>query len=434
MALSVAIKGGGFVVSLVLVRIYVDFFKSSAVLGVWFTLLSLLNWILTFDFGTGNGLRNRLVQAIAEGNESEQKALISTTYAMSAAIGAVAFTVACAAAFLVDWNSFFNVGRQQIAPDILRNSILIVAAGICLQLVLNTVNSILYALQKPSIANATGLLTNLMLLLIMLVIRPSSDGPGMLVLAWAYLFCSTLPFLLASLWLFGGQLRHASPSVGAVGRDAGRRILRLGLGFFVLQLLSLVLFNSKEVIITRLILPDYVVQYQFYNRIYNSVASLAWIALIPMWSAISEAYYSGDYEWIRGAYRQLSKYMLVFVLALVGLTISLQVIFNVWLGRHGIAVNYWYACTFALYYALYVWWGVLASFANGTGKIRPQLVWSSVGAALYLAIGIGGSLLTGNWIATVWAGIVGMLGYCAVEPRNIVRLTEGMKRAQDVTP
>jgi len=36
--------------------------------GIWSTLLSLVSWMLFFDFGLANGTRNRISEALANGN------------------------------------------------------------------------------------------------------------------------------------------------------------------------------------------------------------------------------------------------------------------------------------------------------------------------------------------------------------------------------
>lgn len=424
MALSVLIKGSGFVVSLVLMRVYVGFFDSSTVLGVWFTLLALLNWVVTFDFGVGNGLRNRLVQAIAKNDAVEQRALVSTTYTLSTLTAVTALVVGLLLVFILDWNAVLNVDNHLIASSSLEWAVFLVLVAVSAQLVLKNVNSVLFAMQMPSVSNGTGLATNLMLLLGMVFVRPVGDQMGVIVLSGLYLVCSTLPLVALSIWLFKGRMQHAAPRFRYSNRDTSKRVFRLGMGFFALQLMALAMFSSSELIIAQTVSPGSVVDYQLYNRLYNALASIVWIALVPMWSAVSEAYYVGDHEWIQRAFRKLSAYMPVVVLTLGLLTVFLQPLFNMWLGERAIQSNVWFGCAFWTYYSLYIWWGVLASFANGTGRIRTQLLCAVLGLVVYLVAAIGGALLSGRWIAVVWAGALGMLAYAIAEPLNIVRLKE----------
>ena len=72
------IKGLAMVMTLFTMPIYIRYFDNKEAVGIWFGLVSVLNWILTFDLGIGNGLRNNLVGAFAEKNDKLIKELISS--------------------------------------------------------------------------------------------------------------------------------------------------------------------------------------------------------------------------------------------------------------------------------------------------------------------------------------------------------------------
>lgn len=54
------VKGGSLIISVVLLPLYLRFFGDQTVLGIWYTILSILNWVVLFDLGLGQGLRNQL--------------------------------------------------------------------------------------------------------------------------------------------------------------------------------------------------------------------------------------------------------------------------------------------------------------------------------------------------------------------------------------
>jgi hypothetical protein len=48
--------------------------------GIWLTLSSILMWVNSFDIGLGNGLRNKLAEALANKDKELARAYVSTTF------------------------------------------------------------------------------------------------------------------------------------------------------------------------------------------------------------------------------------------------------------------------------------------------------------------------------------------------------------------
>src|ERR1700761_9345113 len=49
--------------------------------GIWLTMASIVGWFSFFDVGIGNGLRNKLSEALAKGDTALAKIYVSTSYA-----------------------------------------------------------------------------------------------------------------------------------------------------------------------------------------------------------------------------------------------------------------------------------------------------------------------------------------------------------------
>ena len=78
-SLAFGIKGLSLLISIFSMPMYIKYFNNNSVLGIWYTVLSLLSWISVCDLGLGNGLRNRLTEQLTEGKLVEAKKYISST-------------------------------------------------------------------------------------------------------------------------------------------------------------------------------------------------------------------------------------------------------------------------------------------------------------------------------------------------------------------
>lgn len=124
------IKGLGLIVNLIALPLYISYFNDNAVLGVWFTILSVLNWILSFDVGIGNGLRNHLTVALTNKDYEEGKRLISSSYLVLGALTLFISVVFYIFLPCIDWNSFFNISDSVILADSLMNCIRVTLIGL----------------------------------------------------------------------------------------------------------------------------------------------------------------------------------------------------------------------------------------------------------------------------------------------------------------
>lgn len=64
------VKGLSIIVTFATTPLFIHYFNNNEILGIWYTLLSILIWFLNFDLGIGNGIRNNVVKAIANNDLS----------------------------------------------------------------------------------------------------------------------------------------------------------------------------------------------------------------------------------------------------------------------------------------------------------------------------------------------------------------------------
>ncbi len=78
---SFFLKGISVAIGLMFVPLLLNYLDAERY-GVWLTLTSIVGWFTFFDIGLGNGLRNRLTEALAEDKHQLAKEYVSTTYAI----------------------------------------------------------------------------------------------------------------------------------------------------------------------------------------------------------------------------------------------------------------------------------------------------------------------------------------------------------------
>lgn len=410
-----AIKGFALVVSLFTMPVYMRYFSDNEILGVWFTVLSVLAWILNFDLGIGNGLRNKLSMALAKNDIKAAKEYISSAYWMIGMIVLLLWLVGSILIPLCSWNSFFNISIEVISPEDLSKVVQYAFLGIMLQFFLRLISSIIYALQKSAINNMLALVTSVSQLAFALIAPCQTPVENLKMFSIAYIFCVNVPLFAATIWVFKKWLYRCVPSVRFFSIEKAKSVLSLGGIFFVCQILYMIIANTNEFFITQYTGPQNVVIYQAYNKIFTLGSTLYMLALTPIWSAVSKAIAENNYNWLRKISSNISKMSFLAMAVEFMLIPFLQILMNIWLGDGIITVDYRYAACFALYGSAMIYQSGVSTITNGTGRMRIQAICYGVGVVVKFIIIDIGVLITGSWVIVVLANAVVLVPYCVIQ-------------------
>lgn len=410
------IKGGALIISLYMIPAYIKYFNDQQILGLWFTLLSVLSWILSFDLGIGNGLRNNLVKAIANRDDMEAKKYISAAYFFIG--GAVLLLVLISTVIFryINWNIVLNVPIYTISNRTLNITIGIVFCGIMIQFFLKLITSILYSMQKSAINNLLILATSIIILIYVLLSK-SSDLPTKLIsLAIIYVLALNIPLLLATIIVFSGSLKRCKPNFNYFEKKYANEVMKLGGIFFWVQIMYMILTTTNEFLISWLTTPDMVVEYQIYNKLFTLIGFVFILTLSPIWSAITKAQAERDYLWIKKLYKLLKLMAFLAILCEFLIILFIQFFINLWLGDNAIQLNYLYAVLFAIFGSLLIWNGVMSTIANGIGKLQIQSISFTIGAIIKIPIAWILVRLLDSWIGVILANIIAIILYSIIQP------------------
>lgn len=409
------IKGGSMFLGLVTMPAYMRYFPNQAVLGVWFTLLSVMTWLFIFDFGVGNGLRNKLVDSLVSGDEMRTKKLLSSAYIIFTALAALFAILGIVVFRFINWNAVFNITEDVINKNTLRTAVTCIFVGVVFQFVLRLITSILYALQKSAIINLIAVISSVLQLCYVLLAPSYGEEKSLLILSCIYIASTSLPLIVATIFVFRRQLKNCIPSPRYYDHSAAKELVTLGGVFFLNQMLYMALISTNEFVITQINGAACVVEYQIYNKLFLLVGSFFSLALTPMWSAVTKAISEKDFTWLRKWYKRLNFLVLLAACGEFMIIPFLQFVVNIWLGGNAIAINYGYAAAFAGFGSVYIYHSVLSTMVCGSGKLKLQAICYSVGVAVKLLYILIAGRIGCSWIGLIITNILIFLPYCILQ-------------------
>ena len=381
--------------------------------GLWAIILSVLNWITLFDIGIGNGLRNKLSAAIARGESNKEiRSLISSAYFLLASVVVVLGAFILLGSFLVDWNKFLSIDRT-LYPDVatpIRVSFILV----CTSFILSICKSLFFAVQRAHLVSLLGLLQQLLMLIsvgILLWLPPAADKVLLVALAYGI---SALTVELAFTVVFFSRNRTYIPSTKYVTKAKALDVTSLGAQFFLVQIASLVLSSTDNVITANLFGPAAVTPFTTANKLFMALAGLFVAMISPYWSSVTANYEIYGSHAISKAIGGMLKLYAVATIGSLILFMFYNEITSIWLGQ---SLNNPQGLIFGtlIYSLLYMFNAIFSQIANGLSCLRMMLVVAVLQGVLniplsyFFASQMGSS--TGVLVGTIIVMVISALIY-----------------------
>jgi O-antigen/teichoic acid export membrane protein len=365
--LSLLYKGVHVVVQLALVPITLNYLDKDQ-FGIWLTLSAVLAWISFFDIGFGNGLRNKLAQALAFKDYGRARGYVSTVYAMLAAIFTLVFLVYVIVAPVLNWAVILNIPASKSVE--VAQLAMAVMFFFCLKFIFGAVGNVLFALQEAGNNNLLSMWNGIVTLAAIFILSHIAKSS----LFWVGVIYSGVPVLIYGLYgaiLFGGRLKYLAPSIKYVNKDLVSDLFGLGYKFFVIQVASIVLFSSANVLVAHLYGPGDVTAYNIAFRYFSILVMIYGIVLSPLWSAFTDAYEKNDTSWIELTAAKLNKLSVFFILIAMFMFVVSDTVYDLWLSGQ-VVVDKSLSLAMAVFTVFTVYAMPYNSFINGVGKIELQ--------------------------------------------------------------
>ncbi|MCG6405531.1 polysaccharide biosynthesis C-terminal domain-containing protein [Vibrio fluvialis] len=356
------------------------------VLGVWLTLMSVASWIMIFDVGVGNGLRNKIAPLIDSGDVEKTKKYMSSTYFFF-----FLFLFFLCLIILFSVYQFSNVyvlfnTKKDLVPDLMF-SFLLLLITIFSNLFFSLNFSVANAFQNSSFLSFRNSLFNVLLLGCLFFTSLYSNAKGSLLdVTMLFFLANLITNLFTTMHLFL-SISKVKPSIRYICFSYFKDNLKVGSQFFIINLTSIVLFSSDTFLISHLFEPKEVTSYSVTIKAFTIFLLIMWIYLGPLWSAYTVKWDKEDYNWVFNKLNQSIKLTVVICLAMLGFSLIFDRLLYLWIGDDSL-YNSKLALSVFLLTGLRIWSGNFSTLLNGLGVVKVQMYCSIFAIILNIPISI----------------------------------------------
>ena len=354
--------------------------------GVLLTLTSIVGWVGYMDVGLGNGLRNKLPEFLAKGDFHSAKKIVSSCYVTLAIYVALIIVIFLMVSPFVDWLGVLNSPTSDAGE--IRGLTNVVFIAFCIQFLFGLINSILFAYQMPAFQSLFTFVGQFIALIALVIQVYVFDVTSVLQIGAVNSMIPPLVLFLGSIGLFRTKLEEIAPSFKLFEFKSVGSILSLGLKFFVLQMITIVLFQANSIIIARVVSPEAVVEYNLAFKYVSLLTMIFTIVITPVWSATTDAYVRKDFAWINKTISLSRKVCVASIFIGVLMVLASKFVYGIWLGKGTIDINYSTTSLILLYISFEMLYKVYGTIINGTGKVFAQMILTGVIAIIYIPLAI----------------------------------------------
>jgi O-antigen/teichoic acid export membrane protein len=206
--------------------------------------------------------------------------------------------------------------------------------------------------------------------------------------------------------------REFRPSSRFFNFALARIILKVGLSFFILQILAVVLYQSTNLVIGNFVGYESVTEYNINLRLITVLNTIFSLIISPYWVGVVDAVAKNDFQWIRSTMSRLNSVWVMLCFFGLLLVFFSGWIFNMWLGS-GFGGNRWLTFLVYVQVVLTMKSTILVYTLNGMGRLKLQIFMYVIQLIVFIPLcylfstilGIHGiliSLITISIVNVVW--------------------------------
>ena len=350
--------------------------------GIWLTISSLLLWIDNMDIGLGNGLRNKIAEYMAHGERERTRSLVSSTFAMLSCIIIPVMLVLLLLIAVGDPYQVFNAAPAKVPH--LDQVLMVTVILVCTSFVFKLIGNFYMGLQLPAGSNLLIALGQTLALIGTYIVLWSGSH-SLMFIALVNTVSPLLVYLLAYPYTFFYKYPQLRPSFRLIDFKEAKAVINMGVQFFIMQISSVVLFMTSNILISNLFSPEMVTPYQITYRYFSILLVVFTVICMPFWNATTDAYQRNDMEWIRQAARKLRLMTIGILLCLIVMVALSDIVYVIWIDRQTV-IDIRMSIVMAAYIFILIYSMRYSYFINGIGTLRLQLIFTATAAIVFIPL------------------------------------------------
>jgi O-antigen/teichoic acid export membrane protein len=371
---SILIQGFSVITGFLYVPLLLDYLTQEKY-GIWLTLTSILGWFSFLDLGMGNGLRNKLTVALANGDFGLGKKLVSTTYALLICIFCVVLFVFHLSNFFLNWNSILNTKTIDNSELYILTSI--VFTFFILRFIFQIISVVYLADQKPSSVKMIETSGSVFSFLIVLILTRVTLNGDLILLGTIISVIPVILFFVVTIVAFKTKYKKLKPTVKDIDFKVSKGILNLGAKFFFMQISFIIVFTTSNFFIAQFYGPEEVTVFNIAFKYFKIPIMIFSIFMSPLWSAVTDAYAKSDYAWLKKTLKYSNMLTALFSVGVILMVFISNWVYKIWIGDK-VIIPIGLTVSLGIYTIIDLFITPYSYFINGMGKLRVAVIFTFI--------------------------------------------------------
>ena len=393
--------------------------------GVWITIFSIVNWIFTFDLGIGQGLRNKLTEALSGNDYLKASQIISTSYIFISIFSLVILLIGIGFIYFVNFQDLLNYkGKSNLY---LENFVFLSLFFTIVNFTLSLYKNLYLAVHKSFMVELVNVFFQTFYLIVILIWLHFNLEKSLINLILIFGIINFIVSVIATFVFFKIQ-EKVSFSFINFNLKEGRLLFKLGGKFFIINISLLVILSTDNIIISNLLGPNFVTDYFTIQKVFQVLIVLFTVVLSASWNLYSEAITNKDFNWIRGNLKKMNFYFLGILIFGLLLFYFIEDILNIWIGKDLIEIPKGLAFCNLLYTFIFCFTNIYMFFINASNKINLQMYIYICGALINIPLSIFLVRLLGSSTGVILSTLLCFLPLLIIMPVNARRIIKKLEK------